>query len=250
MFLIRITATVLIAVGAAILAALVDTPWVTVLAVVIMVAGILASVLVTLHYSRSPEWLGSSEEAQLEEAGLVEAETGLPTRARWHELRGAGDAEGVKTGGLVAVPRAWRAPEGDHRVLLITTEPLGTDLLKQAAPDIEQHGLAVQVIVPTLAETAARLRLGDPTEAVAHAQAVVTRTTERLAADGVQVAGHIGGADPAVALSDGLRTFDAEHVIVARHRRSGRYLEEVDVQSAAAVFGVPITEIDLDSTEA
>jgi hypothetical protein len=41
-----------------------------------------AAVLLTLHYTGSPEWLGREEEAQLERADLVERETG----ARWRVI--------------------------------------------------------------------------------------------------------------------------------------------------------------------
>ena len=58
------------------------------------------------------------------------------------------------------------------------------------------------------------------------------------------MSGHIGPADPAVALSDGLRICDAEQVIVVRHQEGrGRYLEDVPLQPAADTFGVPMREI-------
>ena len=93
--------------------------------------------------------------------------------------------------------------------------------------------------MPTLARTEAQLRAGDATEAVPHAERIAEETVASLHAAGVRASGHIGPADPAVALSDGLRTYDAERVVVVRGR-GGRHLEDVDVREAAETFGVPV----------
>jgi hypothetical protein len=133
-------------------------------------------------------------------------------------------------------------------VLLVATAPVTTEQLRRALPDsVTRDELAVLVVVPTLPETAARFRLGDAAEAVGHAESVARQTVASLRAAGIHVSGHIGPADPAVALSDGLRTYDAERVIVARHRGDGaRYLEDVPLQGAADAFGVPMQEIAAD----
>jgi hypothetical protein len=60
---------------------------------------------------------------------------------------------------------------------------------------------------------------------------------------GLHVSGHIGAADPAVALSDGLRTYRAELVIIVRQRTGGRYLEDVPLKPAAEIFSVPAREV-------
>jgi hypothetical protein len=208
-----------------------------------------AAVLVVLHYTGAPDWLGGSEEEQLESAGLVELESGLPTRRRWNERQARAYAEEVARRGLVAVPEGWRGPEGARRILLVTTVPVSAEQLRRAlAGSITRQELAVLVVVPTLAATAARFRLGDATEAVQHAETVAREAVASLRAAGVEVSGHIGPADPAVALSDGLRTYDAERVIVVRHRgEGGRYLEDVPLEGAADAFGVPMEEIAVDT---
>jgi hypothetical protein len=63
-------------------------------------------------------------------------------------------------------------------------------------------------------------------------------TVASLSGAGIHASGHIGPADPAVALSDGLRTYDAQGVVVARRRdEHGRYLEDVPLEGAADAFG-------------
>jgi hypothetical protein len=101
------------------------------------------------------------------------------------------------------------------------------------------------VVVPTLAENERRFRLGDATEAVEHAERVARETVDALRKAGLHVAGHTGPADPAVALSDGLRTYAAEQVIVMRSHSGGcRYLEDVPLEPAADAFDVPLIEVD------
>jgi hypothetical protein len=244
MFLIRFGLLMLIVVAAAVVAVLASVWWLSALAVLVLVALTVAAVLLTLHYTGSPEWLGADAEAQLERADLVEPETGLPKRRRWNERVADAYAEEVARRGLVAVPEGWRGPEGTHRVLLVTTAPVGPEQLRRALPEsITGAELAVLVVVPTLAQSERHYRLGDATEAVQHAERVARDTVAALREAGIHVSGHIGPADPAVALSDGLRTYDAERVVVMRtHAGSGRYLEDVPLDQAAESFHVPMTE--------
>ena len=245
MLLLRIMLAVLVVVAAVVVAALADSALLGVLAILVALAATVATTLLMVHYLGAPSWLGPSEEAELEEAKLVEEETGLPTRRRWNERQAREYAEEVARRGLVAVPEGWRGPDGARRVLLVATTPVEPDALRRALPDdIARDELAVLVVVPTLAATEARFRLGDAAEAVEHAERIARETVERLRAAGLHVTGHIGPADPAVAVSDGLRTYDAEQVVVVRRDGDGRYLEDVPLQGAAEAFAVPLREIN------
>jgi len=249
MLLVRFMLLIAAVCAAIVLVAAADEWWAVVVAAVVLLVCLFEAVLVVMHYTGRGEWLGPSEQAQLEDADLVESDTGLPKRERWDASRAAGYAEEIARRGLVAVPEGWRGPDGAYRVLLVATVPVSAAQLREALPDsVERSELAVLVVVPTLAETAERYRLGEPSEAVEHAEEVAHRTVAALRDAGVHVAGHIGPADPAVALSDGLRTYAAERVIVVRHRSGeGRYLEDVPLEPAAETFGVPLTELTVDS---
>jgi hypothetical protein len=82
MFVIRFGLLMLIVVAAAVVAVLANVWWLSAFSVLVPVAMTVAAVLLTLHYTGSPEWLGGEEEAQLERADLVERETG----ARWRVI--------------------------------------------------------------------------------------------------------------------------------------------------------------------
>ena len=237
MLLVRFLVLVLAVVALIVLVALADAVWLAVLAI--------ALGYFMAHYTGAPGWQGPSEEAQLQEAGLVEPDTGLPKRRRWNEARAAEYADEVARRGLVAVPEGWRGPEGARRVLLVTTTPVSAEQLRAALPDeARADELAVLVVVPTLAEIEARFVRGDAVEAVEHAEQVARESVEALSAAGVSASGHIGPADPAVAVSDGLRTYAAEQVVVMRRQgASARHLEEVPLEAAAGAFGVPLTEV-------
>ena len=102
------------------------------------------------------------------------------------------------------------------------------------------------VVAPTLADTATGLRLGDASEAAPRAEAIVRATVDALRRIGVRARGHISAADPAVALLDRLRTYDADRVVVARHKDGPlRYREDAPVEAAAAAFGVPLQELNV-----
>jgi hypothetical protein len=196
-------------VAAVLLVAAAGEWWMLALAAAVLVVATVALFTHVMHYASASEWLGPGEEAQLQEAGLVESDTGLPKRRRWHAGRAREYAAEVSRRGLVAVPERWRGPDGTHRVLVLAMAPVTADELRRALPDLQPQELAVLVVVPTLARTEAQLRAGDATEAVPHAERIAEETVASLRAGGVHASGHIGPADPAVALSDGLRTYDA-----------------------------------------
>jgi hypothetical protein len=244
MLIVRFLSLVAAVVAAIVVVAVAGEWWLLALAAVALLIATAALFIDMRHYTSAAEWLGPSEEAQLQEAGLVESDTGLPKRRRWHAPRAREYAAEVSGRGLLAVPHGWRGPKGAHRVLLVAMAPVSADELLSGR--IEPEGLAVLVVVPTLARTEAQLRAGDATEAVPHAETIAEETVASLHAAGVHVSGHIGPADPAVALSDGLRTYDAERVVVARGR-GGRYLQDADLREAAETFGVPVEELDIAS---
>lgn len=244
MLLVRFVLLIAAVCAAVVLVATADEWWAFALAVVVLLVCLTEAMRLVLHYTGRAEWLGPSEEVQLQDANLVEYDTGQPKRDRWDASRAAGYADEVARRGLVAVPEGWRGPEGAHRILLLATVPVSASQLREQLPEEVEHGeLAVLVVVPTLAETAERYRLGDPNEAVGHAEDVARKTVAALRDARIHVTGHIGPADPAVALSDGLRTYAAERVIVIRHPPGeGRYLEDVPVTPAAETFAAPLTE--------
>lgn len=116
------------------------------------------------------------------------------------------------------------------KLLVLTTEPITADQLRQALPDdAEPQRSEVMVIAPALQEDALHFWLSDADEAIARADAVRRQTVEKLGAEGVPASGDTGESDPAEAIEDALRTFPADRILLFTHDEGEqRYREDVD----------------------
>lgn len=247
MLLIRFGVLALAAVAAIVALATLGTWWSVAVAALVTLALLAQTAVLIFHYLSASENGSAADAELLESAALVEADTGLPTRRRWNADTARAYANDAADRGTIPVPVDWRGPDGRQRILLVTTGPLDVDRFREEALDgADPQRVGVLVIAPTLADRPLRFRLGDASEAVPHAEAVLDQTLDALRSTGIHATGHIGPADPAVAVSDGLRTYEADLVVVARHRTGrSRHLETVPVNGAAAAFGVPLRELDL-----
>lgn len=240
MMIVRFVTALLVAVAVAVTAFVLDVWWLAAVALVALVVTILFVVQMVLRYTGSEEWLGPEAEAELARDGLVEHESGLPAHPHRRDRQPLPSTPDV--------PDEWQGPTAAHRVLLVATDPVSPEELRSALPDTtEDEDLAVLVIAPALS-VASRLRaLMAPDEAVEHATAVSHATVDALHDAGIPTTGHVGPTDPAVAIAHGLRTYDAESVVVARHHRKPlRRREGVDLNGTAEAYGVPLREISID----
>lgn len=240
MMIVRFVTALLVAVAVAVTAFVLDVWWLAAVALVALVVTILFVVRMVLRYTGSEEWLGPEAEAELARDGLVEHESGLPAHPHRRDRQPLPSTPDV--------PDEWQGPTAAHRVLLVATDPVSPEELRSALPDTtEDEDLAVLVIAPALS-VASRLRaLMAPDEAVEHATAVSHATVDALHDAGIPTTGHVGPTDPAVAIAHGLRTYDAESVVVARHHRKPlRRREGVDLNGTAEAYGVPLREISID----
>lgn len=240
MMIVRFVTALLIAVAFAVAAFVLDADGLAAVALIALIVTILFVVQMVLRYTGGDEWLGPEAEAELARDRLVEHESGLPAHPHRRDARVLPSSADV--------PDAWQGPDGAHRVLLVATDPVSPDELRSALPDeANDADLAVLVIAPALS-SASRLRaLVAPDEAIEHATAVSHATVDALHAAGIATTGHVGPTDPAVAIAHGLRTYDAEAVVVARHHRKPlRRREDVDLSATASAYGVPLREISID----
>lgn len=251
MLLVRFTLLVLATVAAIVGVGLLNTWWAVALATVVTLALLTMAAAEVLRYLSASDNRSPADEELLEAGGFVEGDTGLPSRRRWSESTARTYAEDVAELGTAPVPADWRGPDARRRVLLVTTDTIDRSVIDEVVRADDPADVGVLAIVPTLADRPLRLRVGDASEAAPHAETVLRDTLDALRAAGIRATGHIGAADPAVAVSDGLRTYAADLVVVARHRAAPtRHLEDVPVEGAAAAFGVPLHEVDLSARTA
>jgi hypothetical protein len=129
------------------------------------------------------------------------------------------------------------------RVLVLTSEPINADALREAIGSTDADSAEVMVVTPATHRSRLRLWLSDADDAINRAEEVQEETVERLDAEGIDAAGDTGESDPLLALEDTLSTFDADRVIVFRHPEGDRdQLEDDWVREARERIAVPIEE--------
>lgn len=131
-----------------------------------------------------------------------------------------------------------------RRVLVIANETADGPALRQELLERARRGpIQVFVVCPALNS---RLRhwLSDEDGARSHAERRLADSLSALAREGIATDGVVGDADPVVALSDGLRMFAANEVIVSTHPPGrSNWLERDVVNRARAISPVPVTHV-------
>jgi hypothetical protein len=138
------------------------------------------------------------------------------------------------------------------RLLVLTSEPVSADQLRDALPgDADPTDAEVMVVAPALHASALRFWLSDADEAIAHADQVRRRSAEQLGAEGVSAAADTGESDPEDAVEDVLKTFTADRILVFAHAGGEqRYREDVDTAALESRFGIPVTEARIEAPRA
>jgi len=126
------------------------------------------------------------------------------------------------------------------RVLVLTSEPITAELLRDAVGTEVADNAEVLVVAPALHWSGLRFWMSDADEAIAKAEGVQEETVERLEEEGVDAAGDTGESEPLVAIQDALATFAADRIVVVSHPESERAFAEEDVDAARSRFDVPV----------
>jgi hypothetical protein len=137
--------------------------------------------------------------------------------------------------------------QGHVKLLVLTSEPVSADQLRDALPgDADPTDAEVMVVAPALHESALRFWMSDADEAIARADEVRRRSVEQLGAEGVPAAADTGESDPEDAVEDVLETFAADRILVFSHGGDDqRYREDVDPDTLESRFGIPVTRTRL-----
>lgn len=129
------------------------------------------------------------------------------------------------------------------KVLVLTSEPITAQQLRDALPGAEVPELEVMVVAPALSESRLRFWLADADEAIARADSVRRQTARELEGSGVAARTDTGESDPLQAIQDALQVFQAERIVVFRHpNEDQRYREDLDLEEARERFGLPVDD--------
>jgi hypothetical protein len=125
------------------------------------------------------------------------------------------------------------------KVLVVTSEPVNSELLRAAIGD-DAEGAEVHVVAPALHESGLAFWVSDSDEAIGDATRVAEETVERLDEEGVDATGDTGESEPLQAIQDALATFPAERVVIFSHPSDERKYREEDIAEAEKRLGVPV----------
>ena len=150
--------------------------------------------------------------------------------------------------GSADAPRriAAETPPGIHRILVVANETVGGAALLETVERLAQPGSELLVVAPAL-PSALRRWASDTDGARADAERRVQQTVAHLASAGLDVRGEVGDDDPLLAISDALRTFGADEIVISTHPEGrSHWLEQDLIGKAAQRFAIPITHVVVD----
>ena len=121
-------------------------------------------------------------------------------------------AEAHRAGGLAASARL-----SAKRILVVANETLaGRALVDEIRYRARGYGAEVRVVAPAL-NSPLRTWTSDVDGALREARERLNTSLGALLAAGIDASGEVGDGDPLQAIEDGLRTFDADELIVSTH---------------------------------
>jgi hypothetical protein len=130
------------------------------------------------------------------------------------------------------------------KLLVLATDPVSADDVRDALPDDDLEGSEVLVVSPAVNESPVAFWVSDADEAIADAQSAAEQTAAALRERGARARATTGESQPLVALEDALATYPADRVVVfVRDAESARYREDDVLGEARRRFGVPVTEV-------
>ena len=130
------------------------------------------------------------------------------------------------------------------KLLVLATDPVSADDVRDALPDDDIEGAEVLVVSPAVNESPVAFWVSDSDEAIADAESTAEQTAAALRERGAQARAAAGDSEPLMALQDALATYAADRVLVfARAEEGARYREDDVLGEAQRRFGVPVTEV-------
>ena len=130
------------------------------------------------------------------------------------------------------------------KLLVLATDPVAADDVRQALQGEDVEGAEVLVVSPAVNESPVAFWVSDSDEAIAEAESTAQQTADALAAAGARTRAQAGESEPLLALQDALATYRADRVLIfTRADDAARYREDDVIGEAERRFGVPVTEV-------
>jgi hypothetical protein len=135
-----------------------------------------------------------------------------------------------------------------HHILVVANETIEGNALVDAVRDTAiLRDADVLVVAPAL-NTRLRHWMSDSDAARNAAERRLAGCLARLREAGVNVAGHVGDADPMRAIEDAMRTFPADEIVIGTHpEERSNWLARDLVGRICGTYGVPVVHVIVDA---
>lgn len=133
------------------------------------------------------------------------------------------------------------------KLLVITSEPITADHLREVIGSDATDDAEVVVIAPALHKSALRFWLSDADQAIARAEVVQQDSVDQLGAEGIMAIGDTGESEPLAAIADTLEGFPADRIALFIHPAADQsYREKITAAEITGRFGLPVTVTEIE----
>jgi GABA permease len=134
-----------------------------------------------------------------------------------------------------------------HHLLVVANETVEGSALVDTVRDIAIAGDAEVLVVAPALNTRLRHWMSDSDGAHHAAELRLAGCLARLHEAGVRAIGHVGDADPMLAIEDAIAHFPATEIVVGTHpEERSNWLAHDLVARACAYFGLPVAHVVVD----
>ncbi|UJA19481.1 hypothetical protein HJD18_04185 [Thermoleophilia bacterium SCSIO 60948] len=131
------------------------------------------------------------------------------------------------------------------RLLVIAAAAIeGQELRDEVVRHLDGSNARVHVVAPALARDQFHHAMGDVDAPREDATERMDRSIETLRAEGIEVSGDIGDADPKLALADSVGDFDPQEILILTHAsEDGLWLENEIFDDARREYDMPVIHV-------
>jgi nucleotide-binding universal stress UspA family protein len=135
----------------------------------------------------------------------------------------------------------------NHHLLVVANETVEGNALVETVRDIALAADAEVLVVAPALNTRLRHWMSDSDGARRAAEHRLTGCLARLRDAGVSATGHVGDADPVLAMEDAMADFPADEIVIGTHPEAhSNWLARDLVARTCAYFGLPIAHVVVD----
>jgi hypothetical protein len=132
----------------------------------------------------------------------------------------------------------------EHRILVIANPTCPCDALADEVAWVAHDAPADVLLVAPALNSLLRHLTSDVDAAVAQAQERVDRAIAQLRHRGLSVRGHVGDANPLLAIEDALVDYPATEIVIATHPAGkSHWLERGLIEKARARVEIPVIHV-------